>query len=462
MSMTISCRIGPVRAQGFSGQRAHDLRLGKKLDYVDSSRTHLNTSSGVPTLEEFHLMNEDQKYAAQQAAQAAYEQAMSSNDPSQIKAAKAQKQACRQKYDRDGVVAYRAILTFGRDAQVVVEGEDQAKIEKMAQDAFAEIAESLGTTAVGLTAHRDESALHFHGFFLGVKMDGKKLNPNKSDCRRIQDAAAKPFNSLGIKRGKSKELWIEEGAEPSRYINRSVAELHSDLPLELAQAQAQVQAALAEVAARQEACAEAQRMLEQTQQELARLKKIKKEVFTLAKEEFSPEEVELASPRKFFGIKFFGIEFFGTETKTVEVYNPDQFREFALAKVPGVFLEVKERERAVEAREALLEQEKKRLAVEAVRTGIKGAILKNAFEYVLSKLPPGLVDSVDFSSHLEDCKDMNVSDDRLLEACAGSVLEAQIREAIEIKNENARQMDMDIPDQDQAQELPRASWKPRM
>lgn len=247
MSMTTSVRIGPVRSQGYSGQRSHDLRHGKALDYVDATRSHLNTGDQVPTLDELHQLNEDAKYAAQEAAQALWDAAQASGDPEAIKAAKVARNACRQRYDRQGVVAYRAILTYGREAGHVVEALDPAEQDRLARAALQQVADTLGTRVLGISAHRDESKLHYHAYFAGVTLAGKKLNPGKGQCRQVQTVAAEPYKHLGIKRGKSKDMWIEEGADPAVYTHASVAELHARLPLELAAARQAVAEAKVEL-----------------------------------------------------------------------------------------------------------------------------------------------------------------------------------------------------------------------
>lgn len=241
MSMTTSVRIGPVRALGYGGQRAHDLREGKVPDYVDQERKHLNTGGFIPTIEEMHGYNEDAKFAAQEAAEVGWMAAKASGDQEAIKLAKAARNACRLKYDRNGVVAYRFILTFGREAQEVLKELDPAEVDRMAWAAMGRVASSLDTMFTGMSSHRDESAQHFHGFLRGVTNGGRKLNPDRVQCRQMQTVAAEPFKHLGIRRGKSKNMWIEEDADPSKYIHASVAELHALLPIELAAARQAVE-----------------------------------------------------------------------------------------------------------------------------------------------------------------------------------------------------------------------------
>ena len=247
MSMTVSIRIGAVRSASYGGQRSHDLRLGKKLKYVDSNRTKLNTGDDVPTISEVHKLNRAAKDAARTAAAALYEAAVASGDENRIKEAKDAKNACRQRYDESGVVAYRGIITWGREAQKILKKLSREEITSMVRDSVTAVAGVLNTEEFGVRVHFDESAPHGHFSLLATNMAGKKLHPKKADCRQIQSQAAKPFEHLGIRRGKSKNMWIEEGADTSKYIHQSVAELHGNLPLELAAARQAVVEAKAEL-----------------------------------------------------------------------------------------------------------------------------------------------------------------------------------------------------------------------
>ena len=277
MSMTVSIRIGAVRSASYGGQRSHDLRLGKKLKYVDSTRTKLNTGDDVPTISEVHKLNRAAKDAARTAAEAAYEAAVASGIESEIKAAKAAKNACRQRYDESGVVAYRGIVTWGKEAQKVLKGLSREEITAMVRESVAEVAGVLNTEEFGVRVHFDESAPHGHFSLLATNKAGKKLHPKKADCRQIQSQAAKPFEHLGIRRGKSKNMWIEEGADTSKYIHQSVAELHGNLPLELAAARQAVEAA--QIAAReaQNAAKTAQDRASGLRKEIATLEDLGKE-----------------------------------------------------------------------------------------------------------------------------------------------------------------------------------------
>lgn len=276
MSMTVSIRIGAVRSASYGGQRSHDLRLGKALKYVDPERTKLNLGDKAPGIAEVHKMNRAVKDAARTAAEALYEAAVASGDENRITEARAAKNACRQRYDESGVVAYRGIVTWGVEAQKVLKDLSREEITAMVRDSVTAVAGVLNTDEFGVRVHFDESAPHGHFSLLATDKAGKKLHPKKADCRQIQTEAAKPFEHLGIRRGKSKNMWIEEGADPSVYINQSVAELHANLPLELAAARQAVEAA--QIAARQaqDAAKTAQDRASGLREEVGRLEDLSK------------------------------------------------------------------------------------------------------------------------------------------------------------------------------------------
>ncbi|GAB6061267.1 relaxase/mobilization nuclease domain-containing protein [Desulfonatronum parangueonense] len=241
MSATISIRIGPVRSSDYSGQRTHDMRTGQKLNYVDYEKSHLNTGGDVPTVKTVHEMNEDQKHIARAEAQARLDAAIAGGLTTKEELApyRAGVMACRQAYQRNGVVAYRGILTYGRDAQDILSEIPLEEADQMAKKAIRNAADVLETTAFGITAHRDESALHYHYYFLATNKHGKKLHPKKADCQRMQTDAAKAYKHLGIKRGKKIGDWIKEG-KGEKTIHRSVQELHRDLPLEILEKEMQL------------------------------------------------------------------------------------------------------------------------------------------------------------------------------------------------------------------------------
>lgn len=115
----------------------------------------------------------------------------------------------------------------------------------MVRESVAEVAGVLNTEEFGVRVHFDESAPHGH-FSPCHEQSRQKLHPKKRTAGRSR-AKPQSRSSTGIRRGKSKNMWIEEGADTSKYIHQSVAELHGNLPQELAAARQAVVEAKAEL-----------------------------------------------------------------------------------------------------------------------------------------------------------------------------------------------------------------------
>ena len=126
-------RIRSSSASRAGGQRAHDLRLGPKPDYVDAERSPLNR-----VLVEPQTGAELRRESARRRSQRDTVRAMKSN----------------------AGVAVTGIITFGHEAQTIFE-----RLDADAQDtAYRELAEMvaarLDTDLTGLVVHCDESAPH--------------------------------------------------------------------------------------------------------------------------------------------------------------------------------------------------------------------------------------------------------------------------------------------------------------
>ena len=136
---------------------------------------------------------------------------------------------------RDAAIALEGILTFGTDSQPIIERLPYDEQERRYRAAAEAIAEQLGTDVAGLVIHRDESAPHCHFTLHGYSPDGMPAASrlNKGQLSKVQDVAAQAFGDLGIERGKRIGARIADGEDPSAYINKSVAELHRDLPAEV-------------------------------------------------------------------------------------------------------------------------------------------------------------------------------------------------------------------------------------
>ncbi|MDY0228444.1 MAG: hypothetical protein RBR38_16650 [Desulfomicrobium apsheronum] len=454
MSMTVSIRIGAVRAGSYKGQRTHDLRKGKVPSYVDQERSKLNRGDDVPTLAKVHDMNRDQKHAARTAAQARYEAAQASGDKDELEAAKAAKNACRQQYHETGVVAYRGIVTFGKEAQEVIKTLTPEELERRVRESVTGSADVVHTSAFGLRLHLDETAPHAHFCWLATNEQGKKLNPNKYDCRRIQDLAAEPFKDLGLTRGKSKDLWIEEGADPSKYVHESVAELHERLPADLAKAREELAAAQDLVREAQEAARDAQRerddvraqLADVTQEkasveaerseieaelqaktaEVARLEAIQAQALALAKSKFPGKQVEVVTEKGMFS----------TKTKPARVYTAKDLDAYGKAIAHDACAEVSTREAAVGARERRIGQELGQLREQAQKAEIRATLLDKFAEAAKQKHPD--LDKLKFDQVV---KNPNISTGQFKEAAAGTQIEDQVKVAcgrVEAEREKLR------------------------
>jgi hypothetical protein len=193
------------------GQRRHDFRNGPQPDYVDGSRSDLNR----------YLIH-----------------------PRPLPEIKREIEALRKRggakreIKSNACIVTAGIITFGKDAQVLF-----ATLSPDQQDtAFLELAEAvadrLQTSLESLTIHRDESALHAHFEIRGYSDFGQPISQLATwgVMSELQDmtAAIMSRHCPGIERGNKKSDRLAAGAALSETVNRSVKELHGDLPIEIA------------------------------------------------------------------------------------------------------------------------------------------------------------------------------------------------------------------------------------
>lgn len=215
MSMTVSVRVQHNSMSKAAGQRRHDARLGNVPTYVDQDRSDDN-SIIQPTMMEGEARRQCEALRAQ-------------NDH-------------KRSMKSTAAVLTAGVITFGTDAQPVIEALDKEKQDQLYQDVAERIATELDTRLVGLAVHRDEAAPHAHFNLLAVNRQGLPLSKviTKDQAKHLQDIAGQVLAEHGlaeITRGKSKEQRILEGEDPSKTIHRSVAQLHKDLPREIEAAQ---------------------------------------------------------------------------------------------------------------------------------------------------------------------------------------------------------------------------------
>ena len=230
----ISVRIESRTRAQVTGQRNHDLRLGRQPAYVDPDRKHLNEVIIEPML-------------AKDLLQVCTER----RDNRATKPKRAMK--------RNAAVATCGIITFGVEAQVAF-GALELSVQSQAISAIVHaIAEQLKTTVSGLVIHRDETAVHAHFQLPAINLEGHPLTQanSRSDISRLQDLAADVIRRFepSIERGNKRRDRLNAGATLAEVRHRQVRELHWDLPLELERERGRVakqEARIAELEAKAE------------------------------------------------------------------------------------------------------------------------------------------------------------------------------------------------------------------
>ena len=212
-------RIKGKSAGGIGGQRAHDLRLGPQPDYVDAARSHLNrVLIAPPTGTQLRKICEERR------ALRSTTRAMKSNV----------------------AVGVVGILTFGHEAQSIFEKLTPDQQDAAYLETASAIATRLNTTLAGLVVHADESAPHAQYVLPAFDLSGHPISETakRTALRDLQTITAEIMgrHAPGIERGRSKLDRLKAGATPAEVVNRSVAQLHDELPFEIAQLEAEIAA----------------------------------------------------------------------------------------------------------------------------------------------------------------------------------------------------------------------------
>ncbi len=242
MSMTVSVRCGPVDARRAGGQRRHDLRAkGHVPDYVAEERTKDNSVIIEPP--DIGMLRKE------------------------IEASR--KAAGQQRLRVDARVAVSGIITWGREAQGIIEALPAAVQDSLYRRVAERIGKETGHELIGLVVHRDEYAPHAHFMLRGYRHDeqGRELpwRHGKEMMSRLQDIAGEVVDELGISRGTPKEERIARGEPLHKVVHRTVAELHYDLPREAAAERERLQKELEEQRERLE---KNQRLIEEQNEKL--------------------------------------------------------------------------------------------------------------------------------------------------------------------------------------------------
>ena len=209
MSMSVSIRVAHKSPSLAKGQRHHDTRSSHIPDYVDKSQTHRNDIIVEPAAEKM-LRDMCLERRALRDTQRAMK--------------------------KDAAIATVGIITFGKEAQPVIESLPETEQNRLYLEAANKIAERLKTDVTGLVVHRDERSPHAHFQMCAYAKDGMPLSKviTPSVAKEMQDIAGSVYAEFDISRGTPKAERIKNGEDFSATIHRSVSKLHSDLPAEVA------------------------------------------------------------------------------------------------------------------------------------------------------------------------------------------------------------------------------------
>lgn len=217
MTGTVSVRIRFVKSTQATGSLSHSMRTVKAPKYVDSERTHLNTciaGSSSPNLKK--IATEIESFCKLQTG---------------------------RKWQKNSQHFIDGILTFSHDAKA----SDTFKLDMCAKGALQNIIQEYGLkddALIYLQRHDDEARRHYHFMLKNQRETGQSARRtfNPMALSKMQTIAGKSFSSLGIKRGKKKVDRIYDGDPYSLILNRSVKQLHQDLPKEIQQKENEIAA----------------------------------------------------------------------------------------------------------------------------------------------------------------------------------------------------------------------------
>lgn len=207
------------------GQRRHDFRVGTQPDYVDGARTHLNRVLMQP-----RRLPEIRK---------------------EIEALR-RSNGARRAMKSNAAVVTAGIVTFGHKAAELFSGLQAEEQDSAFRELVEAVAGRLGTRAEALVVHLDETSPHAHFELRAYTEAGIPISQVATQrvMSELQDMTAEIMSARcpGIERGNKKYDRIKAGADYSETLNRSVKQLHHDLPAEIAQKQDQLKTIEAEIA----------------------------------------------------------------------------------------------------------------------------------------------------------------------------------------------------------------------
>lgn len=209
-------RAASVRLEGRSlsqayGQRRHDWRIGPRPKYVDPDRKGLNR----PLIKPRPVSQIRNEVLALRTARGA-KRAMKGN----------------------AAVVTAGIITFGIEAQEMFLALTREQQDEAFRDLARAVAERLDTSLEALMVHCDESAIHAHFELRACNRSGIPLAKATRPTLMIelQDLVFEVMSRHcpGIERGNRKYDRLAAGEDYAATVNKSVYQLHHDLPLEVA------------------------------------------------------------------------------------------------------------------------------------------------------------------------------------------------------------------------------------
>ncbi len=209
------------------GQRRHDLRIGSQPNYVDQSRNDLNCILIDPCpLPD--IRNEIRELRKRRGAQ----RALKSN----------------------AAIIKSGIVTFGVEAAKMFDTLSSDCQNKAFLELTQLLAERLNTRLESLVVHLDETTIHAHFELRAFSDDGQPV------CKLMDRAAMSEFQDITadimkrycpeIERGNRKKSRLDAGANHADTLNRSVRQLHAELPAEIAAKKQEVDDLNVEITAR--------------------------------------------------------------------------------------------------------------------------------------------------------------------------------------------------------------------
>lgn len=251
MSLTVSVRTEYVNAKKLAFQQKHDRRERKRIPhYINPELSRLNECVIDKGFSAKELLETNR--AVRQKA---------------VEEGRCPLKRIRRIKDTDAV-AFRGIITWGTEAQKIINSLDGETQKKLYLEIARRISKEAGAPLLSLYIHRDEQAPHAHFTMNKFKQDGSTINLKKQDLKRFQDIAGQVCSEFGlpISRGTPKEERIAAGEPAHKYLHKTVSELHYSLPKAIEDEEKRLEEIEKDIASRE-------RYLEQLEREIEELEK---------------------------------------------------------------------------------------------------------------------------------------------------------------------------------------------